>query len=327
MFNSYTHFPIQIGDELLVKFCRTVEDLYGSSMITPNMHLHCHLCECILDFGPVYGFWCFSFERYNGILGALHVNNHQIKVQLMRKFIERQQLGSMSWPWEFETFEDMLVSADKGTLAWTKKPRLTPAEYRQSIQLKVGTGQELHHLSFFDKHFIQVLSPVKEIYMSDGGVEALRTMYAFLHKEDSIVYVPKLSHKFSSLMLYDQKLDSQYSRSERSACILARWYGANGLNTTSVDLRPGEFVHMSCGEGSYNITCLTNPWLLLASLLILTGINLSYQFSALKCILKQTCSFPFLNLMVWLQHGFATISYDRNFNLYWFFLVNLSSEI
>ena len=220
----------------------------------PNMHRHCHLCECILDFGPVYGFWCFSFERYNGILGALHVNNHQIEIQLMRKFIELQQHGSMTWPREFETFEDILVSADKGTLALTKKRQFTAGEYRQSIQLKVGTGQELHHLSFFDKHFIQVLFSVKEIYMSDGEGEALRTMYAFLHKEYSIVYVPKLSHKFSSLMLYDQKLDSQYSRSERSACILARWYGANGLDTTSVDLRPGEFVHVSCGEGSYNIT-------------------------------------------------------------------------
>ena len=299
---------VQIADELLVKFCRTVEDLYGSSMITPNMHLHCHLCECILDFGPVYGFWCFSFERYNGILGALHVNNHQIEVQLMRKFIERQQLGSMSWPREFETFEDMLVSADKGTLALTKKRRLTPAEYRQSIQLKVGTGQELHHLSFFDKHFIQVLSPVKEIYMSDGEVEALRTMYAFLHKEDSIVYVPKLSHKFSSLMLYDQKLDSQYSRSERSACILARWYGANGLDTTSVDLRPGEFVHMSCSEGSYNITCLFNPWLLLASLLILTGI-LQFKLS-IQCFKMYPQTDLFISLLnlnglvtIWLYYN------------------------
>lgn len=136
-------FQVKRADELLVKFCRTVEDLYSKSVITPNLHLHCQLCECILDFGPVYGFWCFSIERYNGILGAMHVNNHQIEVQLMRKFLEQQQLKSISWPSEFDGFKDMLVSADKGSLALTKKKALTPAEYRHSIQLKANTGIDL----------------------------------------------------------------------------------------------------------------------------------------------------------------------------------------
>ena len=171
---------------------------------------------------------------------------------MMRKLIERQQLGSISWPREFDGFKDMLSSTDKGSLALTKKNPLTPSEYRESIELKANTGIDLSHLSFVDKNAVQVLSPVKEVYMSDDEVESLTTMYTFLHKEDSIVYVPKLSRQFSQLLLYDQKLDSRYSRSERSACILARWYGTNGLDTTSVDLRPGEFVHihLRCKKGS-----------------------------------------------------------------------------
>src|SRR5436190_10567802 len=32
-------------------------------------HLSLHLQECSHDFGPLYTFWCFSFERMNGILG------------------------------------------------------------------------------------------------------------------------------------------------------------------------------------------------------------------------------------------------------------------
>ena len=35
------------------------------SVVTPNMHLHCHLKSCVLDYEPLHGFWCFSFERYN----------------------------------------------------------------------------------------------------------------------------------------------------------------------------------------------------------------------------------------------------------------------
>ena len=57
-----------LADALLLRFCRRIEHLYGTSVVTPNMHLHCHLRSCILDFGPLHGFWCFPYERYNGVL-------------------------------------------------------------------------------------------------------------------------------------------------------------------------------------------------------------------------------------------------------------------
>jgi len=52
------------------------------------MHMLLHMKSCALDFGPVYGFWCFAFERQNSILGAHQTNNHSITIQLMRKFLE-----------------------------------------------------------------------------------------------------------------------------------------------------------------------------------------------------------------------------------------------
>ena len=58
---------ITLADALLLEFCKGVEQLYGGPMVTPNMHMHCHIREVLLDYGPVYSFWCFSYERYNGI--------------------------------------------------------------------------------------------------------------------------------------------------------------------------------------------------------------------------------------------------------------------
>ena len=60
------------------------------------MHLHGHLKECIEDFGPVYAFWCFSFERYNGIFGGFQHNNKAVPVQMMKKFLEEDYLSSKS---------------------------------------------------------------------------------------------------------------------------------------------------------------------------------------------------------------------------------------
>ena len=55
----------------LLQVARLVEENYGSEFITPNIHLLLHITECCRDYGPVYLFWCYSFERMNGVLGEI----------------------------------------------------------------------------------------------------------------------------------------------------------------------------------------------------------------------------------------------------------------
>ena len=57
--------------ECLFKIATLIEENYGPEKITPNLHLCLHIADCCLDYGPLYSFWCFSFERMNGILGRL----------------------------------------------------------------------------------------------------------------------------------------------------------------------------------------------------------------------------------------------------------------
>ena len=59
--------------ERLIKIIKLIEENYGEEKITPNLHLSLHLCECSYDYGPLYSFWCFSFERMNGILGKMNL--------------------------------------------------------------------------------------------------------------------------------------------------------------------------------------------------------------------------------------------------------------
>ena len=81
------------ADLFLLQFCKKFRQLYGSDECTPNMHMHLHLKESILDYGPVYSFWCFAFERFNGILGAYQTNNRQIGPQIRQKFIYEKLFG------------------------------------------------------------------------------------------------------------------------------------------------------------------------------------------------------------------------------------------
>lgn len=94
---------ITIIDGLLMQFCRKVEQLYGRNVITPNMHMHGHLRENLLDYGPVYAFWLFSFERYNGVLGKQATNNRNIESQLLEHFIEDTYVMSFELPTFFSS--------------------------------------------------------------------------------------------------------------------------------------------------------------------------------------------------------------------------------
>ncbi len=73
---------------LLKLFCSKFQELYGAEACTPNMHMHLHLKSCIARFGPVYAFWAFSFERYNGLLGSYPTNNRSLTITIMRKFVD-----------------------------------------------------------------------------------------------------------------------------------------------------------------------------------------------------------------------------------------------
>ena len=88
---------------LLLNFCQKFEHLYGKERCTPNLHLHSHLKDCLLDYGPAHSFWCFSFERYNGLLGAYHTNKKAIEEQIMRKFVSSQHLRNAKYLADMQT--------------------------------------------------------------------------------------------------------------------------------------------------------------------------------------------------------------------------------
>ena len=75
----------------LLKVGKLIEEHYGQRLITPNIHLSLHLTECCQDYGPLYAFWCYSFERMNGKLG---INPSELRLLLYCSFTDSFLLGS-----------------------------------------------------------------------------------------------------------------------------------------------------------------------------------------------------------------------------------------
>ena len=95
---------LTVAHRKLLDFLKAYERVNGKAAITPNMHLHMHIRECVPNCGSIYGFWLFSFERFNGIMGAFNTNGRGIEVQIMRKFTTSGILSNLlfSLPKQYE---------------------------------------------------------------------------------------------------------------------------------------------------------------------------------------------------------------------------------
>ena len=61
-------------DSHMLHYLRTLRELFDHTLV-PNHHLSLHLSTCLLNFGPVHGWWAYPFERYNGIIQRFNTNH------------------------------------------------------------------------------------------------------------------------------------------------------------------------------------------------------------------------------------------------------------
>lgn len=241
------------GHSLLMDFCTKFEALYGSNRVTPNMHLHTHLVDCIKDYGPVYSFWLFSFERYNGLLGSFRTNQRSVEVQLMRRFLTDMQIHDLQLPAEHVSRDELnfLLPSTSGTLREINS--LHDKQYFE-IALALKTA-----------HFPVELWTYVDIYKM-GGVtsfdllpEAERDYLGACYRKmyPGVEYRSGISsavYKYSQFNLSDEVFGSQGSRSKRSSYILAKWCG-RGTQIETNNLRPAcvqyYFKHSVSVDGSF----------------------------------------------------------------------------
>lgn len=226
-----TKSAIDKADKFLLEFCQTVENLYGSEACTINLHLHCHLAECLRDYGPVHATWCFSFERFNGILGGVPNNNHTLCVEktMMNRFIQQME-SHKSYPELNEELESFFPQNNVGSVGDTT----------------VGPEMYLHH------RFLSTTVNLQDLFssQSDGLVSAignisqhalesyevlcLEEMYSTIFRNCKALNVSRICHRFSRATIGTKLLSSNMAKRDRSSYVCANW-----LHCSSSDVRPG----------------------------------------------------------------------------------------
>lgn len=194
---------VDAADALLKKFCTKFEELYGAENCTPNLHLHLHLKDCLMDFGPPHAFWCFAFERCNGILGSLHTNNKSIEIQVMKKFLMGQQLRIMSG--SIDAAMKVLLPIKEVDIDFVSCNNNAAPEIEECAHRFVWSP--LEELKFFDMQHLKFLPPVREKVFTSDLLSLLKEVYGQLYPAESIMYVPPFYRCSGRVTLYGDTMD------------------------------------------------------------------------------------------------------------------------
>ena len=89
---AITREAINVADQLILQYCTCFEEVFGKDNCNPNLHMHCHIKDCLLDYGPASSFWLFGFEYLNSVLGNVHTNHQSVELLLFRKFVSKQHV-------------------------------------------------------------------------------------------------------------------------------------------------------------------------------------------------------------------------------------------
>ncbi|GET54634.1 hypothetical protein GLOIN_2v1776801 [Rhizophagus irregularis DAOM 181602=DAOM 197198] len=238
--------------ERLLKVATLIEENYGPERITPNLHLCLHIADCCQDYGPLYSFWCFSFERMNGILSSFPNSNRQIEIELLRIIMRNWRL-------------DNLVSVQSNNVKLVEalkliQPRLTSGSlaaydnfnYTELYQFRKVFFQEVDETIVGSEPFPgEMLTPCKNwVALPDDIYQILTEYYNIAYdlqfvtiaeststsSRDAIV-VPNMVDQFGRVRISAEVFGSAMApRYLKNANVLAKFI----QNNETTDLFPGQ---------------------------------------------------------------------------------------
>lgn len=201
------------ADRFLMEFYEEFVTLYGKDWCTPNMHLHGHLHECVKDYGPVYSFWLFSFERFNGILGSYHTNSHNISIQLMRRFLDSRAYAPCNWP---KDYRDVFI------------PVLEKFQYQ-----KGSLQQESFETANPNATKVIGLSPIQEDGFNPLELSEIQKVVAEQHPNETFE-VAMLYNKANAIVSKDIVIGSSGCRHSNASIVLVGESSTLGTQTASL---------------------------------------------------------------------------------------------
>ena len=199
------------------------------------MHLHLHLKETLFDYGPAHATWCFSFERYNGILASVP-NNKNVEIQVMNRFLRTRIIQSMSATIDDEELKQMLPLNMHMYMQQSLSNYVTN-DFDLLKLLNLSHGElRLQDSNYQDVGYTKLLDPTSERILSESETEFLCNLYQQLNPGCSAEYVSPFYTHSGRLHFAGDILGSVINkRTAVNSSVVAAYWPYYGDNITRID--------------------------------------------------------------------------------------------
>ena len=160
------------------------------------MHMACHLKDIMLDYGPVHGYWCFSFERYNGMLESMHKSWNNPEKQLLLKFLDLQLVSTIDTTVSDADFSSLVCNEiTKIKNASTFKNNCSGSVQQMTyesidlIQCLTALSGPTCTIDPEEKLYYGVIQPFYEKCLTDDELEHIHSVYKAVYPNHTIRHI------------------------------------------------------------------------------------------------------------------------------------------
>ncbi len=225
-----TKTDLEAADLCFQNYIKALQKQFGRESIKPNQHMSCHLKECIEDFGPIYCFWLFAFERFNGFLGDYRTNNKGLEVTLMRKVLSDCSLASKTFDLPDSFFDSCSLPKSKVCISGKDELKTLSYEVKQLAQKPIEECRQL----WCDLSIIKLpksVTPTSKLNakclqaIDTDDLQLLHEMYSAMYQGCNIELhdLSSMARKCERLDFGSEKFSCRGNTESKLCLIFANW--------------------------------------------------------------------------------------------------------
>lgn len=185
-------------------------------------------------YGPIPAFWCFSFERYNGLLEGMCNSWLSPEKQMFSKFLHLQHLDFVDTG-VTQLSDDFVNHLSLNPFLQSSKPFDSVAMTNvDGLDIAQQMNSHTCEVSLIDPsiksyHFLSY--PHIEKVFTDADMQLLSEMYEHLYPS-LIAKISRFYFEIKQVSVHGLQLISSKARSQRSSGIVAHWRDDRGIDST-----------------------------------------------------------------------------------------------
>ncbi|SMN01272.1 hypothetical protein SPONN_2357 [uncultured Candidatus Thioglobus sp.] len=199
--------------------------VYGKWAVSVNYHMCLHIPDIVMDLGPPQTFWCYPYERMNGMLAGTPNSRRCVEVEVLDRFLREFTFSTIDLPKvdpalvpnSLKGFADIPELEDElppyPTTAYVLSLLNCSPENHFSTQQEIDRGE-------VKDWPVKLLFPSKTVRLTPSFYKELASFFDGLYG-DSLHYVQPRIRKYGRCCVNGQYFSSNFNSTERGSVVKA----------------------------------------------------------------------------------------------------------